>query len=316
MRKKGALIFLCALLMASVWPAFSSGEPADFRYHFSTKIKLSRPADLFLLCIDPAVYATMDPSLRDLRLYHGEEELSYVILSPPPSGVNLSYLLVGGENLPLEARKVTWSIVQENSESEKKSTLTIDLRYENRPSRGIKLVTEDKGFLRDAAIEASNDGKNWTFVTSATFYRSQGGQKEELAVSYPLLRARYLRVTVNNGNNPPVRFTGAVVELVPVVLLVKAPTTSFLLDLYWGNDRLSIPFYDLADVLAREGKKIDVNSLTWVEVKDFEVIRNGEVEEKPPLSERLPWLIPVTLGTAALVVVLFLVRTVKYVNRQ
>lgn len=413
MRRLGICALTLIILLSCVTPALSAVDPENFRYQSDVNVSLTKKAEFFVLDIDPGIYATMDPTLKDLRIYSAGKELGYALLPHEPTdtpavntlpveiinkgmiqgtdtysftlklpparpgavqiklnqpeylvkarlsgssdnktwqilktmtlygiqdsynkfyleGIDYQYLkfeydLLKNQILEVIEAVITegalpkktetsWEIKQRDNNGKKTTTVNIDLGYNNRINRGITLKTGEKGFYRQVSLAASNDQKTWNNITTTYLYRGQDNKDENLGIDYAPVQGRYLKITVENEDNPPVRFTGSKVQISPVRLLVKSPGRDFSLTLYWGNKKLNAPSYDVAYVLARSDQSANVKNISVVNIKIFKV-NDGYKEALPPLTERLPWLMPAALGIAALLVVFILFRSFKHVER-
>lgn len=411
MKKFGVLLLLSVLLFSNIPSALAAVNLNTFRYLSNTAVRFEKPADFFVLDIAPQMYATMDPSLRDLRVYSNGKELGYALLPSEPaetpvinnlpleiinkgmlqgtdtysftlkmpaarpgavqvklnrpeylvktrlSGSNdnkawqhlktqtlygisgsynkfyledidyqylkFDYDLLKNETLEVAEAAIAegvlpkktetpWEINQSEDNRQKTSTVIIDLGYNNRISQGITLETGAKGFYRQAELAVSNDKKTWANVTLTYLYRGQDKKDENLGFGYSPVRGRYLKITVTNEDNPPVNFTGAKIQLLPVRLLVKSPGAEFPLTLYWGNQKIPAPAYDVAYMLTRSN--FNINELPLVYVKS-ENTNTSFKEELPPLTERIPFLMPAALAVAALLVGVILFRSIKHVEK-
>ncbi|KGK88944.1 hypothetical protein DP73_11640 [Desulfosporosinus sp. HMP52] len=226
-----------------------------------------------------------------------------------PKGENLSVSSAGYKSLKKDKPEVDYSsfpILQE--ENGKTTTLTLDLKYANQNSRLMKLITGEKGFYRRAYLEASNDGQQWRRVTSGYLYRGTERGDESLSLEYPLTQARCLRVILQNDDNQPVKFSQAQIGLVPIRLLVKDEGDNGPFKIFWGNEQMAFPTYDAREVFLQS--KIKEDDLQILFLKSYSV--NSQYKEaKPPLTERFPFLLPLALGLAVLVVGIIQFRSFK-----
>ena len=205
-----------------------------------------------------------------------------------------------------------WEIKQSEDKKKKTTTVTIDLKYNNQVTQGLTLATDENGFYRQAALAISNDQKTWKDAGFSYLYRGQNNRDENLSFSYSPINGRYLKITIENADNKPLAFTGTKLELLPVRLLVKSPeTANFPLTLFWGNKKIAAPTYDVAYMLAKSS--FEVKNLQLITINDVKQNANFK-EELPPLTERLPWLMPIALSAAALLVGLVLFRSFKHVE--
>lgn len=288
------------------------------------QIKLDRPEYLVKARLSGSNDNKTWQSLKTQTLYgiNGSYNKFYL------DGIDYSYLKFEYDLLKNETLEVTeaviaegalpkkietpWKIKQSNDKKKKTTTVIIDLGFNNRVTQGVALVTDEDGFYRQAALAASNDQKTWKDVAVSYFYRGQDYRDENLGFSYAPVNSRYLKITIENADNKPVVFQGAKIRLLPIRLLVKAPdAATFPLTLYWGNKKIEAPAYDVNRMLALSS--FNINNLPLVTVTDVKQ-NAGFKEQLPPLTERLPWLMPAALGAAALLVGFILFRSFKHVG--
>lgn len=231
---------------------------------------------------------------------------------PRPKGETVGVSSVG-YNLQQKANYETKfrSFPISQYEKEKVSVISIDLGSNNQNSRAVELTCNAKNFYRLASIEYSNDGKQWSHVSDFYIYRGLDEADKNMGTRYPLTQARYLRITIENEDNAPLQFNAAKVEIVPVRLLVKGMAEDAPYRLMWGNEQLGYPAYDIMDVIRQSD--IDMGSLPVFSLKVFE--QNKEHKEpETPLTERYPFLLPVALAAAVVVVGLIQYRAFKKVG--
>lgn len=411
MKKLGVLMLLSVFLLSAATSVLAAANPNSFNYLSSTTVNLENPTDFFVLDIDPQLYASMDPALRDLRIYSAGQELGYARLPDEPAetptvenlpleiinkgplqgtttysftlkiptakpgamqiklsqpeylvrarvagsndnktwqqlitqtlyGINgrynkfylenidYQYLKFDYDLLKNETLEVTeaviaagalprrtetpWNISSSENKKNKTTNILIDLGYKNRPSQGITLATADKGFYRQSELAVSNDNKIWNNIINTYLYRGQDARDENLGFDYSPFQGRYLKIIVKNEDNPPIDFTGAKIQLLPVRLLVKSPSLNFPLTLYWGNEKIPAPAYDVAYMLTRSN--FNVNELPQIKIKSEKINPNFK-PELPPLTERIPFLMPAALAIAALLVVAILFRSFKHMEK-
>lgn len=410
--RKAALIILGLLMLVLAAPlAYGEVSRNDFRYSSHLTASKDGKAGFFILELDPKVYAAMDTSFPDLRIYgkdgqergysrlqlaapagetsyqgleiinkgtlEGSSNYSFTVKNIPAdinemrvkldqpeylvkarisgsndnrtwqflgvqtlygindkyntfslSGIDFGYLkfeypVPGGETLAIN--EVGYTTVKEaapqsqatplaikQTDRNKVTTIEMDLGYKNQNSSAVKLITADKNFYRPAYLEASNDRKNWQQVSSFYLYRGTDEKDENLGGYYPLIQARYLKITVENGDNVPVRFTSATAELENVKLLVKDSGAGGAFTVYWGNAALNPPAYDIDQIL-QQGE-VDLANLPEIVLDSYSI--NAQYKQpKPPLTERYPFLLPLALAIAVIIVGIIQFRSFKHVEK-
>lgn len=391
--------------------AYAAMPGQSFQYYSSVATNTTDSSGFFLLDLDPKVFAALDPSLRDLRIFNrdgsetgyirfnesasdtpppnrevqiinkgpilGTDRYSFALKDVPTGTSMISIKLAGSEYLvkasitgsndnrnwqdlgrqtlycingtyntftlpkvDYQYLKFTYQVPQDDllevtgaevsalrqqptvsheqsypvaqQDQNKATIITIDLRYQNQPSSGFSLSTDEKNFYRRGYLEASNDGRQWAHIADFYLFRGDGPNDQSLGQDYPLTQARYLRITIDNKDNPPIHFTEAVVGTEPIQLLVKAPASQGPFTLCWGDKKLDFPDYDVEEVLRQGDAALD--KLPVFPVKEYQ--RNPQYKGvQEPLSERFPWLLPVALAVAVAVVGFVQYRSIKRIEK-
>jgi hypothetical protein len=133
--------------------------------------------------------------------------------------------------------------------------VTVDLGFRNMPVDEIRVLSSTKLYDRPVQIEASNTGERYVLYAQGRVFRFQ----ESVDATIPLEgRHRYLRLTIENGDDAPL-------ENLRVEALAR-PRTVFLADgfaspyrLLYGNPRLGPPEYDFAQAPLDPDSAADAN---------------------------------------------------------
>jgi hypothetical protein len=157
--------------------------------------------------------------------------------------------------------------------NENRTTLVmIDAGWRNVPLHDVKLAFTDDNFFRRVSVHGRNaetrmirtlgEGgaeteqtidEPWQPITSAAIYRFTGGGATEDSQVIPLrsARYRYLRIAIENGDDPPLeRFNGA--DLRATVCYLTFPVKAQRrYSLYMGNPRAAPPSYDVVHYIER-----------------------------------------------------------------
>lgn len=213
-------------------------------------------------------------------------------------------------------REVEWpaaiSFVYEDSENNA-TVVDIDMGRNGLPSHILSLKVSDVNFYRTVSLDASADGENWRrLVSNAAIYsydtpKFVGGN---LVITYPETRTRFFRLIVRNEDNPPILFEDVEVKgLGRRIVFMAEPGESY--QLYYGNAEARRPSYDLAHIFP------------YLETENLPLAVLGpQVETQPlpsltpttPVSEELPWLMPVVVVGATLVVGLILFGVLRQIK--
>jgi len=192
------------------------------------------------------------------------------------------------------------------------SLIVVDLGVPGVPTSRLAVRNQQVNFYRAVSLEGSEDAQTWSPVQDAGALYSYDTPRfvgSQLSVSYPETTRRYLRLTVHNEDNPPLDIQDVEVYGFTRKLLFPAgPGGSY--QLYYGNPRARAPTYDLErflPYLETEGLPVAILE-AQSDNPEFQAPR-------PPLSERLPWLIPLVVGVAALAVGLLLLGVVRQARK-
>jgi hypothetical protein len=122
----------------------------------------------------------------------------------------------------------------------RRTVILVDLRYANVPVDELRIAAATRRYDRPIEIEAQNPP--WTLVASGQIYRYYGRSSPPLGLG---ARGRRLRITISNGDDPPLRRLRVTVLARPRPLLVEGGHPRPLHLLYGGRAR-NAPNYDYA----------------------------------------------------------------------
>ncbi|MFT9494568.1 hypothetical protein [Anaerosolibacter sp.] len=197
------------------------------------------------------------------------------------------------------------------NEEEKAMEITIDYQYNHYSTKGVVLKTEEKYFYRQVTVRGSNDKENWTEITRTFIFRD--GVSEKLEINYSPAEYRYLQMMVYNEDNQPIEIKEIKTETLPIYVLVNVADEpkDFMLKSYWGNPSLAAPKYDIENLnMGMDPQQYEKYRMdAYTENETFIGVR-GQLA----LTERYPWLMPVSLALLTLGALVFLYRTVKQVG--
>lgn len=193
------------------------------------------------------------------------------------------------------------------------SSMIIDSGFARVPVSRIAMeIAAPLLFARDAEVAVSADAQQWSDVARWLIVRGPGAPREALLQRvFPEARARYVRVRIHNGDNPPLSVTRAALYGIRRTMLfpVSGGSTHYL---YLGNGSVASPDYDLPRVL-------DVAAATGSTIAAV----LGPVEANPaftppvvrrPWTEEHPYLLWGALGASILVILVLIVRTARGVG--
>jgi hypothetical protein len=196
------------------------------------------------------------------------------------------------------------SMSQVNDTTERTSTIDFDLGRSGVPFHNISLATADQNFNRRVMIQASLDREKWVSLPSRDeifSYRAGLNPLDRLDIQISETTVRYVRLVVFNQDNPPIEITSGEFEGYQKQMVFLANSSQDY-SLFYGNDESSAPIYDTGIVI---GNRVDSAELLSVAAGPHSD-NGGYAPLKEPLTERLPWLMPLLIAFISALVGLLL----------
>ena len=249
----------------------------------------------------------------------------------PRSGARyLRVRIINGEEEPLEVTGARVSlreyqppvemayspaVISRTEDSDTQTSLLIlDLGSRGIPTHRLSWQTSAVNFHRNVDIEGSNDMENWQRRGGAAVYSYDTPRfvGHRLEVDFPESFNRYYRLRIQNRDNPPLALESISLFGVERKVIFKArPEGDYTL--YYGNPEAPRPSYDLERVLPYFGTAgLPVATLGPHQVNPAFTPPNPP---ELPLTERLPWLMPVGVALASLVVAALLYGVVRQARK-
>jgi hypothetical protein len=213
------------------------------------------------------------------------------------------------------AREVLWpsSILGITRDADQRNTnVEIDLGTPGLPSYRLAISVPDVNFYREVSVQTSSDRAQWyTILGQADIYAFDTPKfvGKNLVIVFPETTARYLRLVIHDEDSPPLTIEGVNVwGLRQRLVLAVDPQQSYRL--YYGNAEARRPSYDIERVFPYlVTEKLPEAGLGPEKANpDF-------MEQRPPLSERFPWLFPTVVAIAVIVVALLLVGILRQARK-
>lgn len=197
-------------------------------------------------------------------------------------------------------------------ETEGATNVEVDLGTPGLPSHRLVISVPDTNFYREATVQSSPDREEWTTLARGVYMYSFNTPKfvgSSLTVNYTETTSRYLRLVIQDEDSPPLEVRGVEVwGLWRRLVFVADPQNTYRL--YYGNPGAKTPSYDIERIFPYlSTEKLPEAKIGLQHANpDFE-------EEQPPLSERFPWLFPVVIALAAVIVALLLVVVFRQIRK-
>jgi hypothetical protein len=120
--------------------------------------------------------------------------------------------------------------------------LVLDLRFRNVPVDELSVTAETRRYDREAVVAGSNDGRTWLELARTRVFRLTGSVSPPIQLG---ARDRYLRVTIFNGDDEPLRAVHLRAVARSRALLVEGAHPAPLRIVY-GDPAARPPTYDFA----------------------------------------------------------------------
>ena len=192
----------------------------------------------------------------------------------------------------------------------------VDLGKKGWPTSNITLISPDENFNREVVIYESSDENNWKRVGESYIfnYNTPKFVGANLEIAYSETSERYLKIEIFNGDDKPISITGVSAKTIlrSIVFQYGANTVGKSYQLYYGNSKADFPQYDLEKFFPYldTGKYIS-SSLSPERSNPF---YQKEIPPVPPISERIPYLVPGILVLAILMMGFIVFKFMKKVN--
>ncbi len=174
------------------------------------------------------------------------------------------------------------------------SVYTLDFGVRGTPVTKLEIRADrTERYDRPVTVEGSNDRTRFTPLGGGRMTRAPGISSRTVDIES---RFRYLRVTIENGDDPPLRFVMIETYGPSFAVMVESGRPAPL-RLYYGDPDLDAPSYEFARLPAERPTGI----LDPSQLGPEQLNPAFELPEEP-FGERNRWLIQVALAAAALVV--------------
>lgn len=220
------------------------------------------------------------------------------------------------QDVQVRAREISYTpAIASRSTDGQVTNIVFDLGSRGIPSHAITVTAAEEWFTRSVRISAGDDVNNLRPIGSGTIFQVRGARASgesinvsSLTLGYPEQTTRYIQLTIENGDNPELTIPSAVIKGVgQKVVFEYQPQHTYRL--YYGNTTAVRPNYELSALL----KYLEVSNFDYATLGSEKM--NDAYQEPPPpvvpVSERIPLLIPFTLGIIVAALAFFTFRLLK-----
>ena len=140
------------------------------------------------------------PDFSDMRLVnHDNQEVAYLLDRP-------------------EVEREKWIPVASFKGRMERGRTLLEVKSMEDPSEGdydaVRLLSPENEFLKSVSVEGSQDGKNWIVLVQGIPIFSQPGGLKSLDIEFPKGSWLYLRISLDDLQNPAIPITGAMIRKV------------------------------------------------------------------------------------------------------
>jgi Protein of unknown function (DUF3999) len=234
------------------------------------------------------------PPARSTTAVYPQSDFRYLSLSATDvSAITGVFVPASGAPSPelLQRELESFQVSSEGGDT----VATADLGFPNMPVDELRIRATTKLYDRPVQIEGSNTGENWVLLAQGRVFRFQNSVETTIPLT---ARHRYLRLTIENGDDPPLDDLRVEALARPRTILVSdgfRPPYRLL----YGNPSLLAPQYDFAEAPI---DSIDADSAAEATLGAEELNPSWEPpEDTRSFSARHPVVIPAVLAVAAVV---------------
>jgi len=195
------LLLIMLLLVAS--PALADFSKTDWAFRSSVELSGGQPSGYVSFDIPSDAFQHLNPNLSDLRIISGGIEIPFVL---------------GAEKETNSLSNVSAKVFNLSSVKGQSTSFVADIGKAGSFHSRITIETSSENFKRDVKIEGSNDQEEWGTLTQSGqifdyTYRENGYINSKwLSIEYPQATWRYLRVTIFDRGETPLKISGASIQ--------------------------------------------------------------------------------------------------------
>jgi hypothetical protein len=206
------------------------------------------------------------------------------------------------------------SVVRRIETADRRNTChTLELGAPNLPVSKVVFETPQESFVRRVQVEVSDDERSWRSAGAGTIFRIRTERFDEanLEVAFPEQFARFVRVRVANGDDPPLGLARLAVFGRPRYVFFPFEKRQAY-RLYYGNVSARPPQYDYASVFAHVDPSSAVGMHLGPPEHNPRFIPAPEPPAKPhPWIEQNQWVLYLALAAAVVGLGLVALRALR-----
>lgn len=196
--------------------------------------------------------------------------------------------------------------------TEKTTNLVADLGQSGIPVNKISLTADGENFNRGVSIYSSNDknSADWKYVGQGYIFRYNTPKfvGENTVLNINETTDRYIKIVVFNNDNAALSFSKIEAFATYREVIFQALDKNEY-QLFYGNSEANLPAYDLESYLQYFDLASAQKGVLGSQNNNAQFVPKMEPEK--PFSERMPYFLPVALGTLGLILLLLVYKFLK-----
>lgn len=174
--------------------------------------------------------------------------------------------------------------------------VTLDLGSSGQPCDQVTIRFTDDNCSRQVEVAGSDEGKTWNPLGAGVVFRYHTATfvGEQQTVPFAESRFRFVRASVMNGDNAPLKVTSAGLYGLPRTVIFEWDPARPV-KLYYGALKARAPQYDLAAFLRYQQVQPKTGLALGPEQRNPSY---GPPKPKKPWTEERPWLLWLVIGLA------------------
>ncbi|WP_019849346.1 DUF3999 family protein [Desulfitobacterium sp. PCE1] len=222
---------LCMMILSIIFPIPAYAAISDFRYRAPVTVN-STAASYNLLELTDEVLGQTEIGSLDLRLYNGNEEIPYA--------------LVTERDFDIATQVERAKILNQGKDAQGNLQLEV-LVPSGQWIKQLAIITSAKNFIRSVNVEGSHNQQDWiTLTENSTIFDLTDEQKSRhFEVNLPQTNFPYLRLIINNDGKGDFHCDGVSLSLQNQAVALNATERSFSMLAQSNNDGVQEYTFDL-----------------------------------------------------------------------
>lgn len=225
----------------------------------------------------------------------------------PIEGAQIFY----GVTLPAEEVSAPVDLKPEAKAAPQKSIWTADVGASPFALNEVRFTVDQRDFSRHVDVQFSDDGTNWATAGEGEIYRfsENGVEREWLQIGIPERSEHYWRITVYNGDDPPLAGVQAALYATPRIAIFRYdPARSY--ELIYGQAEAKAAHYDLSRWIGTDAYKSAATATVGAEAA------NPAKADPRPWTEQNGMALWIALGVAVVLLGYSALRSLQRIGKE